>query len=162
VIRRPLLSALLLLISVATGPRVRAQGPFTGAWTLVSDSVSGHIPGLPPPPQLEIARSGDVIAVKKGQMPLEAYHADGSPSDLEGFRKGTLQVNDAQLTLTTTRVRPGSDVVTIVTDHYALNGDELLATRTLRVERQRGVLAGTPGGPIDTPQNRWVARYRRR
>jgi len=140
-----------------------AQNAFVGTWDLVLDSISGHIPGLPPPPELGIAASGEqIITVKKGQIPVETYCLDGSETDLQGYRKGMLVLTDTELTLTTTRLRPGSDLVTIVTDDYQLAEKELLVHRTLRVERLRGVLVDTPGGIVDTPQNRWEARYRRR
>ena len=53
--------------------------------------------------------------------------------------------------MTLTRERFGSDAVTVVTDEFMLLGNDLIVTRTLRVERG--------GVPADTPQNRWQARY---
>ena len=64
-----------------------AQSAFVGYWILVVDSVSGHIPDLPPPPELAITSTDDRITVKKGEMPVETYRTNGSETDLEGFRK---------------------------------------------------------------------------
>ncbi len=130
------------------------QSGYGGTWVLVPDSVVGHIPGLPPAFALELQLSRDQLAVRK-ERAEEIYLRDGTETDLTGYRKGRLAVNDGALDLTTVRVRPGNETVTIVSDRYVVAGPVLIVTRTLRVERPKGVL-------VDTPQNRWESRYTRR
>jgi hypothetical protein len=114
----------------------------------VVDNTEGRIPGLGPAAQLTIEISNDVVTVRTYPAPPEIYRR-GVATPLDGERTGTLTLSDAAMTLT--RERFGSDAVTVVTDEFMLLGNDLIVTRTLRVERG--------GVPADTPQNRWQARY---
>jgi hypothetical protein len=128
---------------------VRAQSGYAGDWNLVVDNTTGRIPGLGPSAQLIIEIADDAVTVRKFGGDVETYRRSG-PTPLEGGRTGTLTVSDAAMTLTASQWT-GADAMTMVTDEYALVGNDLIVTRTLRVE-QGGV-------PVDTPQNRWQARY---
>jgi hypothetical protein len=138
----------LAIVIVAADARVRTQSGYAGDWNLVVDNTEGRIPGLGPAAQLTIEISDDVVAVRTYPAPPEIYRR-GVATPLDGARTGRLTLSDAAMTLT--RERFGSDAVTVVTDEYMLLGNDLIVTRTLRVERG--------GVPTDTPQNRWQARY---
>jgi TonB family protein len=131
------------------------QVPYAGQWTLIPGSVTGHIPGLPAAAEMEITLSQDLLTITRDRVETQTYRGDGAATDLTGYRKGTLTMDGEVLTLTTTRVRPGSETVTIVRDTLAFSADDLVVTRTLRVERPAGVDLGVP-------RNRWEARYTRR
>jgi hypothetical protein len=142
------------LLSLATAillasALVRAQRGYAGDWNLVVDNTNGRIPGLGPSPQLIIEIADDAVTVRRFDRDAETYRR-GVPTPLDGGRTGTLTVSDVALTLTVTQWT-GADAVTTVTDEYMLVGNDLIVTRTLHVE-QGGV-------PVDTPQNRWQARY---
>jgi TonB family protein len=125
---------------------------YVGQWILVPGSTAGHIPGLTPAAELAIEVSQDVLTLKHDRVETQTFRRDGGETDLPGYRKGRLTSNDAVLNLATIRVRPGNETVTIVNDIYAAAGDVLVVTRTLRVERPAGLV-------VETPQNRWDARY---
>jgi hypothetical protein len=144
---RRLLSLAILIL--AAGSLVRGQRAYAGDWNLVVDNTTGRIPGLGPSAQLIIEVVDDVVTVRKFDSQAESYRP-GVATPLDRGRTGTLTVSDAALTLTTIQWT-SDDAMTMVTDEYALVGDDLLVTRTLRVERG--------GVPTDTTQNRWQARY---
>ena len=128
---------------------------YSGRWTLVPGSVAGHIPALPPPSELDIDVSDRLVTIRRDSAEIQTYRRDGVATDLPGYRTGTLVGDDPALSVMTTRVRPGSETVTFVSDVLAVSGDELLVTRTLRVERPAG-------NDLGVPQNRWDARYSRK
>jgi hypothetical protein len=138
----------LIAVLVAVVP-VLGQRGYTGDWNLVVDNTTGRIPGLGPSAQLIIEILDDVVTVRKFDGDAESYRP-GVATPLDGGRTGTLSVSDAALTVTTTQWSSG-DVMSVVTDEYMLVGNDLIVTRTLRVERG--------GVPVDAPQNRWQARY---
>jgi hypothetical protein len=90
----------------------------------------------------------------RSDVSKEAYRLDGSETNLSGYRKAKLAVTDSTMTVTTVRIRPGSEQVLIVSDVYRASENILTVTRTMRVERPAGII-------IETPQNRWEARYTR-
>jgi hypothetical protein len=148
-------------LAVLSPQTALAQNAFVGTWDLVPDSISGHIPGLPAANELEIDLSGAELNLTRHPMPMlggevrrETYRLDGSETDLSEYRKGRLAAADSTMTLTTVRIRPGSEQLLIVSDVYQASENVLTVTRTMRSERPRGVL-------LDTPRNRWEARYRR-
>ena len=160
-------AAVVLLVGVAltllSPQTAAAQNAFVGTWDLLPSSISGHIPGLPAANELEIDLSGTELLLTRHPIPTpgdsaqvrkETYRLDGSETDLVGYRKGRLAATDSTMTLTTVRIRPGSEQVLIVSDVYHASDNFLTVTRTQRVEGPAGVV-------IDTPQNRWEARYTR-
>jgi hypothetical protein len=143
------LFTLSLLAVLVANAFVRAQSGYAGDWNLVVDNTTGRIPGLGPSAQLIIEISDDVVTVRRFDGEAETYRR-GVTVPLGGGRTGTLAVSDTAMTLTATQWT-SSDAVTVVTDEYALVGNDLIVTRTLRVERG--------GVPADTAQDRWQARY---
>jgi hypothetical protein len=143
-----LLALTLIAVLVAVVP-TRGQGGYTGDWNLVVDNTTGRIPGLGPSAQLIIEISDDVLTIRTSDGDAERYRR-GVVTPLDGGRTGTLTVSSTALTLTTTQWTSG-DMMSVVTDEYMLVGNDLIVTRTLRVERG--------GVPADMPQNRWQARY---
>ncbi|HEY7171015.1 MAG TPA: hypothetical protein VH417_09235 [Vicinamibacterales bacterium] len=139
----------LAVLVLAAGSLAYGQRAYAGDWNLVVDNTTGRIPGLGPSAQLIIEVLDDVVTIRKFDGDAESYRP-GVATPLDGGRTGTLTVSDGALTLTTTQWSSG-DVMSVVTDEYALVGNDLIVTRTLRVERG--------GVPADTPQNRWEARY---
>jgi len=144
---RWLLSMTVLFLAV--GAPLHGQREYAGDWNLVVDNTVGRIPGFGPSAQLIIESSDDRVTVRRFGGEAETYRR-GVATPLDGGRSGTLTLSEAAMTLTATQWT-GGDAVTVVTDEYALVGDDLIVTRTLRVERG--------GVPADTPQNRWQARY---
>jgi TonB family protein len=128
---------------------------YSGRWTLVTGSIAGHIPGLPPASELDIDVSEQMVTIRRDGAEIQTFRRDGVATDLTGYRRGTLVGDDPALSVMTTRVRPGNETVTLVSDVLAVSGDELLVTRTLRVERPAG-------NDLGVPQNRWEARYSRK
>jgi hypothetical protein len=112
-----------------------AQNAFVGIWNLVPDSISGHIPGLPAASELEIDLSGAELLLTLHPIPMlrsdvskEAYRLDGSETNLSGYRKAKLAVTDSTMTVTTVRIRPGSEQVLIVSDVYRASENILTVT----------------------------------
>jgi hypothetical protein len=139
----------LAFLLVAASALVRGQRAYAGDWNLVVDNTTGRIPGLGPSAQLIIGTSDDEVTIRRFDDEAETYRR-GAAMPLAGGRTGTLTLSDTAMTVTATKWT-SSDAETIVTDEYALVGNDLIVTRTLRVERD--------GVPADTPQNRWQARY---
>ena len=135
-----------LLISVSA--QVRGQQGYTGDWNLVVDNTTGRIPGRGPSAQLTIEVSGGQVTIRRFDSEPEVYRR-GTAVPLAGGRTGTLTLSDIAMTATVTQWT-SSDLET-VTDEYMLVGNDLIVTRTLRVDRG--------GVPADTPLNRWEARY---
>lgn len=140
---------LSLLAVLVAGPSVRAQSGYAGDWNLVVDNTTGRIPGLGPSAQLIIEIADDAVTVRRFAGDAETYR-QGVVMPLAGGRTGTLAFSETAMTLTTTQWT-SRDAVTVLTDEYALVGNDLIVTRTRRVER--GAV------PADTSQDRWQARY---
>jgi len=138
---------LLAFLLVAASPLVRGQRAYAGDWNLVVDNTTGRIPGLGPSAQLIIGMSDDAVTIQRFDDDPETYRR-GVATPLAGGRTGTLMLSDSAMTVTATQWTSSGDEM-VVTDEYALVGNDLIVTRTLRVER-----AGVPD-----PQNRWEARY---
>jgi hypothetical protein len=139
----------LVFLLVAGTALIRGQHGYAGDWNLVVDNTIGRIPGLGPSAQLIIGVSDDEVTIRRFDGDPEIYRR-GVAMPLAGGRTGTLTFSDAAMTVTATQWIT-SDAETVVTDEYALVGDDLIVTRTLREEHG--------GVPADTPQNRWQARY---
>jgi hypothetical protein len=136
----------VLLISVNALPQ--AQRGYTGDWNLVVDNTTGRIPGRGPSAQLTIEVSGDEVTIRRFDSEPEVYRR-GTATALAGGRTGTLTLSEVAMTATATQWR--SNDLETVTDEYMLVGNDLMVTRTLRVDRG--------GVPAATPQNHWEARY---
>ncbi len=160
--RLVVMAALLFAVGLIAPHTAAAQSAYVGSWDLVPDSLSGKIPGSYASPTVEIGVYGSdliltqhPIVMQPAEETKEIYRLDGSESNLSGYRKGRLTLADSTLNLTTIRIRPGNDTVTIISTAYQASDNLLIVTRTLRVERPAGRV-------LDTPLNRWEARYTRR
>jgi len=138
----------LAALLISASALVRGQGGYAGDWNLVVDNTTGRIPGRGPSAQLTVEASGDQVTIRRFDSEPEVYRR-GTGTALPGGRTGTLTVSDTAMIVTATQWT-SSDLET-VTDEYMLVGNDLMVTRTLRVDRG--------GVPADTPQNRWEARY---
>ena len=138
----------LAVLLISASAVARGQRGYTGDWNLVVDNTTGRIPGRGPSAQLTSEVSGDQVTIRRFDREPEIYQR-GTAMPLAGGRTGTLTLSDTAMTVTATQWT-SSDLET-VTDESMLVGNDLIVTRTLRVDRG--------GVPADTPQNRWEARY---
>jgi hypothetical protein len=138
----------LAVLLISASGVARGQGGYAGDWNLVVDNTTGRIPGRGPSAQLTIEVSGDQVTIRRFDSEPEIYQR-GTAMPLAGGRTGTVTLSGIAMTVTATQWM-SSDLET-VTDEYMLVGNDLIVTRTLRVDRG--------GVPADPPQNRWEARY---
>lgn len=89
----------------------------------------------------ELGCGSDALTIRRDSAEIQTYRRDGVATDLPGYRKGTLVGDDPALSVMTTRVRPGSETVTFVSDVLAMFGDDLAGLRRppeLRVWKTTG------------------------